>query len=139
MSLSKFSFRWRQPPNLAIPTLIIGTPYIPGRIVGLCLGPVILIDSRYYEDEGTIIHELIHTRQFWRNGLVLHFLRYWFSESYRLTMELEAFRSELACRSEQEYGDCLDSAARILAGQYRLKISVDRIRTMLDSPGKHLV
>ena len=75
-----------------MPVLIVVVPTLPGRLLGLSMGPIVVLEDSVAQDLGTLEHELVHTKQFWRNGLVLHFLRYWMSRNYRLAMELEAFR-----------------------------------------------
>jgi len=46
-------------------------------------------------DEGLLKHELIHVKQFWLNGLLIHAIGYRFSKSYRLKCEVEAYREQL--------------------------------------------
>jgi hypothetical protein len=117
---------------------LIRTTWLPGKIVGLSLGFAVLLDPRYFTDEPTIRHELVHCRQFWRQGLVLHFLRYWLSKSYRLKAEVEAFREELACNNELsdpsgiEYEAHLNDLASSLSKCYGLPIAHAQARNLLD-------
>jgi hypothetical protein len=111
---------------------LIRTSWLPGRIVGLSLGVAILLDPRYFYDEPTIRHELIHCRQFWRNGLILHFLRYWLSKSYRLHAEVEAFREELAYINESAYESQLGAFATALSESYGLSIGQGQAKNLLD-------
>ncbi len=128
-------FQWRRTEGLPFPVLVVGMRRLPGRIVGISLGPAVFVQQRYLADEATILHELVHSRQFWRNGLILHFLRYWLSRSYRLRMEVEAFRAELAWRSPREYPSQLEQAAQALSGRYGLRLPPEQARRLLDIHG----
>jgi hypothetical protein len=57
----------------------------------------IRIRTKYRDsgDVGIVRHELEHVRQFWTRGLLIHPLRYRFSESYRLKCEVEAYKEQL--------------------------------------------
>lgn len=107
-------------------------PWLPGTLLGVCLGPVVLLHRRLMDDAPSIEHELVHSRQFWRNGLVLHFLRYWLQPTYRQAMEIEAFSAELRSRSLLEYQGCLEAAASSLATRYGLRIDIATATTALD-------
>ena len=120
----------RNSPGL--PALVIVLPWLPGSILGISMGPAILLHDEVADDAPTLVHELVHSRQFWNNGLVVHFLRYWLSRPYRQAMEVEAFQAELRCREGHEYEDCLDAAARALAHRYGLKIAESSARELLD-------
>ncbi len=111
---------------------VIRTRWLPGNIVGLSLGIAVLIDPRYFEDEPTLRHELIHCRQFWRNGLVIHFFRYWCSKPYRLAMEVEAFREELAWIPREHYDHRLEAFATALTDSYGLKLAQNQARQLID-------
>ena len=111
---------------------VIRTRWLPGNIVGLSLGIAVLIHPRYFEDEPTLRHELIHCRQFWRNGLVIHFLQYWCSKPYRLAMEVEAFREELAWTPQEQYDQRLKAFAAALADSYGLKLAQHQARQLID-------
>jgi hypothetical protein len=114
---------------LPVPVLVV--PRLPGRLVGVCLGPAVLLREDYADDWPTVVHELEHCKQFWRGGAMLHFLRYTFSRGYRLDAELQAFRAELdACEDEQRR-ERLDDAARALATGYRLALDAKTCRRML--------
>jgi hypothetical protein len=107
-------------------------PWLPGSLLGICLGPVVLLHHSLMLDQPSIEHELVHSRQFWRNGLVLHFLRYWLQPSYRQAMEIEAFSAELGNRPEDEYQRCLEMAASSLSSRYGLSIDVVSAKCALD-------
>lgn len=107
-------------------------PWLPGSLLGVCLGPVVLLHRRLMLDEPSIEHELTHSRQFWKNGLVLHFVRYWLQPSYRQAMEVEAFSTELRHRSLDEYPSCLEAAASSLSSRYGLRIDLATARMALD-------
>ncbi len=114
------------------PTLVVSMPWLPGTLLGVCLGPVVLLHRRLMDDAPSIEHELVHSRQFWRNGVVLHFLRYWLQPTYRQAMEVEAFSAELQNRPLDEYQSCLESAASSLATRYGLRIDIETAMTALD-------
>lgn len=121
------------------PALILILSWLPGSILGISMGPLILLHDEVADDGPTLVHELVHSRQFWQNGLVVHFLRYWLSRSYRQAMEVEAFQAELRCRAAHEYEACLDAAARALAHRYSLKIAEPGARKLLDiTPGQNV-
>lgn len=105
---------------LPVPVLVL--PRLPGRLVGVCLGPAIAVHRDWATDWPTIVHELEHCKQFWRGGLVLHFLRYLGSHGYRLECELQAFAAELRACPPALRAQRLDEAARALASGYRLRL-----------------
>jgi hypothetical protein len=119
-------------PTIPFRIGIIFTRWLPKKIIGVSLGFFVLIDRRYAHDEPTIVHELIHCQQFWRGGLLVHFLRYWLSSSYRQSSEVEAFRAELALVSQETYAARLLANAESLATAYRLKLSVAEAILLLD-------
>lgn len=122
----RFFTIWRAVP---VPVLVVSR--LPGRLVGVCLGPAVLLRHDYADDWPTIVHELEHCKQFWRGGAVLHFLRYTFSRHYRLDAELAAFRAELDACEEPQRRERLDDAARALATGYRLALDAKTCRRML--------
>lgn len=122
----RFHRIWRAVP---VPVLIV--PHLPGRLVGVCLGPAVLVRADYGDDWPTIVHELEHCKQFWRGGIVVHFLRYYLSRSYRLAAEVQAFRAELEACDAPERGRRLDDAARALATGYRLQLDTRTCRRLL--------
>lgn len=66
---------------------------IPARFDGYTVGPVVLV--RPGTSAALLAHEQAHARQFWRclgfNGLL-----YWVSRRWRLRLELEAYRAQIA-------------------------------------------
>ena len=112
-----------------MPVLIV--PHLPGRLVGVCLGPAVLVRCDYGDDWPTIVHELEHCKQFWRGGVLVHFLRYYLSRRYRLEAEVQAFRAELDACDAIERRRRLDDAARALATGYGLRIDTRACRRLL--------
>lgn len=110
---------------------VIAVTKLPGRLVGICLGPFVVVARDYANDWPTVVHELEHCKQFWRGGLVIHFLRYYLSRPYRLRAELEAYRAELDACQPIERAVRLDESARALATGYQLRIDIDTCRTLL--------
>ena len=121
-----FERLWR-----VLPVPVIVLDRMPGRLVGLSMGLFVVVRSDYAGDRPTIVHELVHCRQFWRGGLLVHMLRYYASRDYRLRVELEAFGAELdACDADQR-GPRLDDAARALASGYHVGLDVHACRHLL--------
>ncbi|MGE8365975.1 hypothetical protein [Cupriavidus sp.] len=73
--------------------VIVTARLIPARFDGYTVGPVVLV--RPGTSAALLAHEQTHARQFWRwlgcNGLLYQVSRRW-----RLRLELEAYRAQLA-------------------------------------------
>jgi hypothetical protein len=95
------------------------------------MGLFIVVRRDYLADRPTIVHELEHCKQFWRGGIVLHMLRYYASRSYRLRVEVEAFRAELAACPPATLAERIDDAARALSGGYHVGLDVASCRRLL--------
>jgi hypothetical protein len=121
-----FERLWR-----VLPVPVLALDRLPGRLVGLSMGVFVVIRSDHSADRPTLVHELVHCKQFWRGGAVLHMLRYYASRDYRLRVELEAFRAELDACTPAERGARLDDAARSLASGYHLGLDVHACRVLL--------
>ena len=115
-----------------VPVPVIVLDRMPGRLVGLSMGLFIIVRSDHAPDRPTIVHELVHCRQFWRGGTVVHMLRYYASRRYRLRSELEAFRAEIAACAPAQRGARLEEAARALANGYHLGLDIHACRTLLE-------
>jgi len=117
---------WRVVP---VPVLIVRR--LPGRIIGISLGPIVLLQDSYQDDWPTLVHELEHCKQFWRGGAVIHLLRYLADPRYRLRAEIAAYRAELAaCPPAERTGRLYDSADALAFG-YGLGIDARACRRML--------
>lgn len=114
-----------------LPVPVLALDRLPGRLVGLSMGLFVVIRSDHATDRPTIVHELVHCKQFWRGGAVVHMLRYYLSRDYRLRVELEAFRAELEACTPAERGHRLDDAARALASGYHVGLDVHACRLLL--------
>jgi hypothetical protein len=114
-----------------VPVPVITVKRLPGRLIGICLGPFVLIHGDYADDWPTVVHELEHCKQFWRGGMVVHFALYYMSRAYRLRCELAAFRAELDACAPSERGSRLDDSARALATGYRLEMDAAVCRRLL--------
>lgn len=114
-----------------VPVPVIALDRLPGRLVGLSMGLFVVVRSDYLADRPTIVHELEHCKQFWRGGILLHMLRYYASRSYRLRVEVEAFRAELAACPRWMVDVRLDDAARALASGYHVGLDVATCRRLL--------
>ncbi len=124
----KFHSIWK-----LVPVPVFTLESMPGRLVGLCLGPIVLVREDYADDWPTIVHELTHCRQFWRGFALLHLLRYYSSRRYRLRSEVEAFRAELAVCDPGERRQRLKDSARALSSSYSLGLDADACLLLLSS------
>ena len=118
-----------------LPVPVVSLRRLPGRIVGLCLGPLVLVRADHVDDWPTIAHELEHCRQFWRGGTVVHMLRYLADTEYRLQAELAAYQAELDACSPEERIRRLHDSARALAHGYGLGVDPHSCRELLLSAG----
>lgn len=119
-----------------LPVPVVTIASMPGRLVGLCLGPFVIVREDYAADWPTIVHELTHCKQFWRGLALLHLLRYYGSRRYRLRTEVEAFRAEIAACPASERRQRLLDSARSLSSSYSLGLDVDACRLLLEAaPG----
>jgi hypothetical protein len=116
-----------------LPVPVVTLRRMPGRLVGLCVGPFIVVREDYASDYPTIVHELTHCRQFWRGLGILHLFRYYGSRRYRLRAEVEAFRAELAACPPGERRRRLHESARSLATSYSLGLDTEACRLLLSS------
>ncbi len=124
------TLRWIRAPGLP-PVPMIVTRRLPGRLIGFSGGWFIVVRSDWAGDAPTIVHELEHCRQFWRGGLVVHYLRYLLARRYRLRCELAAYAAELEHCSVAQRRTRLDDAARALATGYRLGLDTAACRRLL--------
>lgn len=115
----------------AVPVPVVSIKRLPGRLVGVSLGAAVLLRDDYRTDWPTLVHELEHCKQFWRRGLLIHFVRYYASRGYRLRCELDAFGAELLVCEPFERKRRLDEAARALAGGYRIGLDARTCRRLL--------
>jgi hypothetical protein len=106
-----------------LPVPFIGMTRMPKTLIGVCLGPLVIIRSSALTDYPTLVHELEHCKQFWRGGLIVHFLRYMLSQAYRLQAETQAFAAEVLACEEHERPARIQESARALALCYRLDIT----------------
>lgn len=107
--------------------MILYTSLIPSRFAGLNIGPVILIRPSHKDDNGLHAHEQKHVEQFWRNPL-LHGIKYWMDEDYRLACEVEAYREQLK-HSPQD----AELFASYIAEKYDLGITPEKAMELLNA------
>jgi hypothetical protein len=115
-----------------IPVPIIASPWLPGRIVGLSLGFAVVVRDDYAHDEPTLVHELVHCKQFFRSGGLLHFVLYFLSTRYRLKTEIEAYRAEIDSCDDDLAISRLEESASALSHGYRLKLSPLQCKALLE-------
>lgn len=114
-----------------LPVPIVAFDRMPHRLVGLSMGMFVVVRSDHLGDRPTIVHELEHCKQFWRGGALVHMVRYYLSRCYRLRMEVEAFRAELAACEPEDREARLDDAVRALASGYHVGIDAQACRHLL--------
>ena len=114
-----------------LPVPVVALDRMPGRLIGLSLGAFVVVRTDYADDRPTIVHELEHCKQFWRGGLVMHMVRYYISQHYRLRTELEAFRAELAACTDEVRHQRLEESVRVLSSCYQIGQDADSCRRML--------
>lgn len=118
-----------------VPVPVIVVRRLPGRVVGISLGPLVLVRHGYHDDWPTLVHELEHCKQFWRGGALIHLVRYLADPRYRLRTEIEAYRAELAaCPPAERKGRLYDSADALAFG-YGLGVDARACRRLLRVPG----
>ena len=99
---------------------------LPHNFAGQVRGPVILIKRGFENDEGLYQHEIVHLKQFFYQGLIIHNLRYQFSKSYRYRCEIEGYRKQL------EYTHSPALFASFICHRYNLDVnSEDVLRDLL--------
>jgi hypothetical protein len=127
MKTAKFFFVWN-----FIPVPLIRCSFLPKNILGVCLGPLVLLQPSVYEDRGTIEHELTHVKQFYKRAGVIHFLLYVLSAKYRLASEVEAYSNEFQWISRTEQPSFIESSALALSSCYRLKLQAHECRKKIE-------
>jgi len=114
-----------------LPVPVLAVERMPGRLIGLSMGVFVIIRSDFSADRPTVIHELEHCKQFWRGGAIVHMARYYLSRAYRLKVEVEAFRAEIAACEPHTAAARLDEAARALSSGYRIERDVEACLALL--------
>jgi hypothetical protein len=114
-----------------LPVPVLAVERMPGRLIGLSMGVFVIIRSDFAADRPTVIHELEHCKQFWRGGAIIHMARYYLSRAYRLKVEVEAFRAEIAACEPHNAAARLDEAARALSSGYRIERDVEACMALL--------
>jgi hypothetical protein len=119
---------------ISLPVLGVRFPKsITKRTIGICFGPIILVREDYWNDQSTWLHELEHVRQTMLNGILLHFVRYYLSSTYRCNCEIQAYACELAIVADPIHrNDTLAQFAYILSRNYRLSMSQFQLSKQLE-------
>ena len=103
--------------------LIFYVDKLDDNFAGRANGPFISILKSHREDEGLRNHELVHVKQWFTKGFIVHSLRYQFSRTYRYWSEIEAYKKQMET----------DNLPNLFAGfifrlyDLNLKISIDDI------------
>ena len=95
---------------------------LPHGFAGQVRGPVILIKDGYQSDEGLYQHEIVHLKQFLFKGLIIHNLRYHFSDSYRYKCEIAGYRKQLEYWPEQKA-----LYVSFICNRYNLDVDPDKV------------
>lgn len=93
---------------------------------GCCRGPLIFIRPQYRDDRGLLEHEKVHRRQ-WLRTLGIHSLLYLFVPEYKLASEVEAFKVQAECYTD----DRLPYFAKIISTRYNLKVTEEAALKLL--------
>lgn len=99
------------------PAVAFKVDSLPLSMAGCAIGPLVLIRTKRWDDASLLAHELVHVRQ-WYRTFGLFPLLYLLSDRYRLRVEIEAYRVQLALKPAGEREAFLDSAAWTLARRY---------------------
>ena len=100
-------------------SFVFYTDFMPARLSGYTIGPVILLRPRVKGDAGLLAHEQVHVAQFWRTLGIGPLLAFLFLPSWKLAYEVEAYRKQL----ESNPGSA-ELYASFIATKYGLSISV---------------
>lgn len=76
-----------------LPSLVHYTDSVRDGFGGMAFGPYVKIRPKYINDRGLLEHELVHVKQ-WYRTLGTHGIWYWFSKSYKMKSELEAYATQ---------------------------------------------
>lgn len=88
-------------------------------MASLCLGHLITMRSRAWDDEPLIAHELRHTEQLISNFYIGFVAKWLFSGKFRLWTEVDAYRVQLShYPSGPDHDAYLDHFARVLSERY---------------------
>ena len=107
---------------------------IPARFAGVTVGPMVFIRPSYRDDAGLHAHELTHARQFWRSAGILGLL-WMISKSWRLRLEVEAYRAQLDADDQRASREIIFSG--YLATRYGLGISQDQALELITKRNKN--
>ena len=100
--------------------------FVPEGAAGCCRGFVIFIRPKYKDDRGLLEHEKVHRRQ-WLRTLGIHSFLYFFVPEYRLASEVEAYRVQAECYTD----DRLPKFAKLIATKYGLKVTEENALQLL--------
>ena len=93
---------------------------------------LILIHPSRRGDEALLAHERVHCAQIAAEPFVIWFwAKYLLSPAFRLRVEVEAYRVQIAAKPEAAREVAIETAARLLANNYRLAITLDEARELL--------
>ena len=93
---------------------------------------LILIHPSRRGDEALLAHERVHCEQIAAEPFVVWFwLKYLFNDAFRLRTEVQAYKVQIAAMPEAARESALENAARLLANNYRLAITLDEARELL--------
>lgn len=96
------------------------------RVWSVSIWPFIFIAPDRATDTALIAHEKVHGAEQLRQLVVIWWLRYLLSSSFRLAAELRAYKVQISL------GGCtVEQAAFWIANIYRLDITADKVKELL--------
>lgn len=103
---------------------VIYTNFMWPSADAMYLGVCVLIRPKYRDDNALLAHEMVHHEQNKRHWFF--FIRYLTSKKFRLEMEVEAYRVQVAIAPSS-----LDACAKALAENYGLNLPVAYARQLI--------
>lgn len=91
-----------------------------------CYGLLSIIHPKFKDDEGLHQHELTHTRQWFKSGMLPYTVLYRWNKWYRLGKEVEAYRYQMKWSPQHKV-----AFAHFIANKYNLNIAVDTALKLL--------
>ena len=93
------------------------------------LGHLILMNHKAWGERATYRHQVTHVEQLIEHCYLGYIIPWLFSRRFRLRMDADAYRVELACSEFSEHPEVKERLAKRLAREHR--IGVDRARMIL--------
>lgn len=115
------------------PAVVAHVDSLPLSMAACAIGPLVLIRRKRKGDAALLAHELVHVRQ-WYRTFGLFPLLYLLSDSYRLRVEVEAYRVQIDLQPEGfDRAAYVDGVAWTLARRYYINTTEQDVRSLLTS------